>query len=283
MVYSRILIATDLSEEAAAAAVLAARLAHARTRYEIVFVLPPPWPPLAGSPTRTSTEATLDAVNQWARRCEIPDPNVALPTGSIAREIARHAESTRADLIAFGHKGAARAVRRLLGSTARAVLRSSRVDTLIARDGFLEDRDRAIRTLLVPTDLHPPSASAAHRAAQIAKEHGSEILLAHVIDPSLWYDPGFEAPDKPLEGWLEAGIRERLSLFAREHLSGDSREIVLRGRPPTAIAKCAHDERADLIVIGDHGAGALERAMIGSAAETIVELAPCSVLVVRGS
>jgi nucleotide-binding universal stress UspA family protein len=43
----------------------------------------------------------------------------------------------------------------------------------------------------------------------------------------------------------------------------------------------ATDERADLIVIGTHGRGGVDRALLGSVADRMVRLAPCPVLTVR--
>lgn len=282
MSYSRILIATDLSDESAEAASLALRLSHPRTRYRVAFVLPTPWPPLSNAPGGPPDHETLALVTAWATRCGLSDAEIALPRGSVAKELAREADSFRADLIVLGHKGHTRAPRRLLGSTARAVMRSSTVDTLIVRDGFPQEREPVLQALLVATDFHEPSEHAAHRAAQIAKQHESDITIAHVVDPGLWYDPGVVPTEDALDGWLETGIQERLSAFNELLFHGRATEVVLRGSPAVALAKHARDHGTDLLLIGNHGAGALERAMIGSSAETIVELAPCSVLVVRG-
>lgn len=282
MTYSRILIATDLSEESAEAAALALRLAHPRTRYRVAFVLPTPWPPLSNAPRTPPDHETLALVTAWATRWGLGEAEIALPRGGVAKELVREADSFRADLIVLGHKGQTRAPRRLLGSTARAVMRSAHVDTLIVRDGFPQEREPVLQSLLVATDFHEPSKHAAHRAAQIGKQHESDITVAHVVDPGLWYDPSVVPPEDALDGWLETGIQERLSDFNELLFHGRATAVVLHGRPAVALAKHARDHAADLLLIGNHGAGALERAMIGSTAETIVELAPCSVLVVRG-
>ena len=39
--------------------------------------------------------------------------------------------------------------------------------------------------------------------------------------------------------------------------------------------------RADLIVMGTHGRGSLDRALLGSVADLVIRLAPCPVMTVR--
>jgi nucleotide-binding universal stress UspA family protein len=43
----------------------------------------------------------------------------------------------------------------------------------------------------------------------------------------------------------------------------------------------AADVGADVIVVGSHGRGAIERLLLGSVSEQVVRHAPCPVLVVR--
>ncbi|MBI4636654.1 MAG: universal stress protein [Candidatus Rokubacteria bacterium] len=54
------------------------------------------------------------------------------------------------------------------------------------------------------------------------------------------------------------------------------------GVPYREIVAIAADERADLIVIGTHGRGGVDRALLGSVADPVIRLAPCPVLSVRG-
>ena len=47
------------------------------------------------------------------------------------------------------------------------------------------------------------------------------------------------------------------------------------------IVSAAEAERADMIVVGSHGRGAVGRLFLGSVSEHVVRNAPCPVLVVR--
>ncbi len=56
---------------------------------------------------------------------------------------------------------------------------------------------------------------------------------------------------------------------------------MLPGDPKAVIVDHAAKTGADLVVVGSHGHGALERFVLGSVASAVVRFAPCSVEVVR--
>src|SRR5690606_13054113 len=51
--------------------------------------------------------------------------------------------------------------------------------------------------------------------------------------------------------------------------------------PAESIVEAAHDLGADLVVLGSHGAGGVDRFLLGSVVEKVSRSAPCPVLVVR--
>ncbi|MEQ1763562.1 MAG: universal stress protein [Pyrinomonadaceae bacterium] len=56
---------------------------------------------------------------------------------------------------------------------------------------------------------------------------------------------------------------------------------VVKGSPAQAIVEEAENWSADLIMMGSHGYGFWQRALLGSVSNSVVHHAPCSVLVVR--
>lgn len=56
---------------------------------------------------------------------------------------------------------------------------------------------------------------------------------------------------------------------------------VVKGGPAQAIVAEAEEWGADLIIMGSHGYGFWQRALLGSVSNSVVHHAPCSVLVVR--
>jgi nucleotide-binding universal stress UspA family protein len=85
--------------------------------------------------------------------------------------------------------------------------------------------------------------------------------------------------------WEEETKRARV-LVARteETLRSHGMKVttaVEQGDPKSAIIDAAEQWRADLIVLGSHGRGALDRFLMGSVSDAIVRHARCSVEIVR--
>lgn len=57
--------------------------------------------------------------------------------------------------------------------------------------------------------------------------------------------------------------------------------MAVRGAAAEQIVAAAQSERADAVIMGTHGRTGLDRLLVGSVAETVVRLAPCSVLTVK--
>ena len=88
---------------------------------------------------------------------------------------------------------------------------------------------------------------------------------------------GHEQAKKSVEH-AETRIR---SLFPNETL--DITAEVVGGSPQRVLVEKAAEWNADLIVVGSHGYGFWSRALLGSVSNSVVQHAPCSVLVVRKS
>ena len=64
-------------------------------------------------------------------------------------------------------------------------------------------------------------------------------------------------------------------------LSITSEHLVETGDPGTIICAVAERMAADVVIIGSHGHGWLQRVLIGSVSNHVLHHAPCPVLVMR--
>lgn len=284
MPYREVVVATDFSGASSAAAALAEAVAAPGARFHVVHARPMAAPAVYGSPspqeTQRERERLARGLQEWAAKQRLPHADARLLDGSPSREIAREAERVRADLVAVGATGHGGLRERLLGSTARRVARAAPADVLVAR---APTPAAGPRRILLATDFEPPSEEAARRAAALVAADGSALTLAHVVDVDAWRGAatGAEFADPVhLQAGREAAAKA-LAEFNRKHLAGRADETVRTGTPRDELAKLAAELGADLLVVGTHGGGLIERALLGSVAEGVVEAAPCSVLVVR--
>lgn len=74
---------------------------------------------------------------------------------------------------------------------------------------------------------------------------------------------------------------QRFHSFAAAQGVPAERQQVLYGPPWLALADCADDPRADLLVLGTVQRSGLERALIGSTAERILDQARCDLLAIK--
>jgi nucleotide-binding universal stress UspA family protein len=74
-------------------------------------------------------------------------------------------------------------------------------------------------------------------------------------------------------------INRITSFLTKEGISTES--VLVDGRPDTAIVEVAEKKRADLVVVGSHGRTGLERVLLGSTTERVLNQSSCAVLVVK--
>jgi nucleotide-binding universal stress UspA family protein len=107
----------------------------------------------------------------------------------------------------------------------------------------------------------------------------SKFMLLHVLDPFPFARVPFslkrakEAARKELEGAAEE-LRKA---------GWDTEANVIFGRARQAVTKAAAAWKANLVVVGTHGGGALQRTLLGSTARGVLRRAHCSVEIVRSA
>ena len=145
-----------------------------------------------------------------------------------------------------------------------------------------------ISTIVAGVDLSMPSEQALERAAALAQQNRSHLIMVHA-----------QADDAPIDnvdnevlkqlGEVSAAVRaeeqRRLATRVSELAArGVSVELDHRTGPPgEVVSEVARERGAELIVIGTHGHTGIHRFLLGSVAMAVLRHAPCDVLVCRGT
>ncbi len=138
--------------------------------------------------------------------------------------------------------------------------------------------------VLLSVDSSEDSAKAVQLTRELARIHGSRVVVVHgrdvIVNPS-----GRPAPPR-VERWETQEDAKQLVDAAVSELQGEGVEAQGRvlpgqGQVGRKILKAAEEDGADLIVLGSRAMSRLEEVMIGSASQKIIHKAKCPVLLVR--
>ena len=145
---------------------------------------------------------------------------------------------------------------------------------------------RALTRLLAATDLSGPSLRAVDRGFQLARDTGAAYTIVHAIglDAAGAWRELLGAQAGTVSEKAIARLREALSALAadpgRNHgVSADVR--VLEGFATDEVPACAQALDADLVLVGAHGQGFMQRVLLGSTSATLLRRTRCPVLVVK--
>jgi nucleotide-binding universal stress UspA family protein len=140
--------------------------------------------------------------------------------------------------------------------------------------------------ILVPIDFSPDADQALEYAIELGQKLQARLTLLHVIHltPLTMGDSVTAFPGNFLEA-IETDAEQLINAsLGRLHHAGLAGEtVIVHGVPFQSIIDTAKDKGADLIVMGTHGRTGLTHVLMGSVAERVVRLAPCPVLVTRGT
>lgn len=202
-------------------------------------------------------------------------------TGAPHRVLTETAKEIGADLIVVGATGSGPFAAELLGSTADRVLRKAVCPVLVVR-GELPVPPRRV---LAPVDLSPLSGDSFRcglgMLAQLAGNTEVQVRTVHAL--SLLDALAFRQRTGTSVEQAERHASAQLQQFILENQSGvpfPVKTAVVPGEPRVEILRELEEHPADLLILGTHGRGGMDRLVLGSVASTVARKAPCSVLVI---
>ena len=204
---------------------------------------------------------------------------VHVASGSLLTELRQHTETTNADLVVLGARGASFMRHMLLGSTAdRMVSRATR-PMLVVKQAPHEP----YRTVLIPVDFSANSLRSIRLAQAVAP--GARLILLHAFEV-------------PFEGMMEyAGVQtdqiQQYRTNARREAQQSMQELrvaaglplestptlILHGDPSQLLVQQEQELDCDLIVMGKQRDNSVEDMLLGSVTRYALAQSQCDVLV----
>lgn len=140
---------------------------------------------------------------------------------------------------------------------------------------------RAVKRILLATDLSSASAAATDEAIAIARRLQAHLIVLTIIDPRLLRLPGGRFMRRIDEERADAEVAVQ-GVVARARSAGARATfLVWHGDPPDLILEAAEAEDVDLVVMGSHGRGRLGRLVLGSTSRRVSHESRRTVLVIQ--
>lgn len=196
---------------------------------------------------------------------------VILGRGPVAATIVEHAKRG-VGLLSIGSRGLDALDRFMLGSASNYAIHHAACSVLVVKESPRPVRrivlaidgspasDKAVRFLLRELDPQPDGPD----------QEPVMVTVVHAM-PFLKYPEVREAGRAVVQRYVDKAAKAGFQV----------QEAVRLGKPADEILTIAKQHKADLIVTGAKGLGAISRMLLGSVSTRVVQHATCSVLVVR--
>lgn len=138
-----------------------------------------------------------------------------------------------------------------------------------------------MKKILITLDYNPDSEKVVNMGNQLAKLMNAEICLFHVLAEVRYYGMQYE-PFMGYEGYafpVDFRIQEEFVKVAKDYLEKTATHLggknvtthLAEGDTAKCILEYAEEWNADVIVMGTHSHGTLEKIFLGTVASSVLE------------
>lgn len=212
--------------------------------------------------------------------------------GQVSATIVTRASDLSADLLVLGTHGRSGFERWVLGSVTEKVLRRA-LCPVLSVPKHLSDTPAgpvAFRHVVCAVDFSDCSMHALDYAVSLAEKAHASLTVVYVIElppemPREVHETVMLGPRNHREyvALAEEAGRARLTDVVPDRVRAavTVNTVLAAGKPYREILRVAAEHSADLIVVGVHGRGAIDRMLFGSTTQHLVRQASCPVLTIR--
>ncbi len=284
MTQSPVIVGVDPTPAGALAATVGCAVAEAmRAPYSLVHAVREPAGLSHGAVESTERADMLERFLEATRSMLVRElsPHVAASNlehldvriGNPAWVLGQIARESGARLLVLGGKHHSVAVRWFGGSTAHHAIRTIDVPLLVAA----APKTRFER-VLVACDLSDATAPTLEAARVFGRPFDACLRALTVVEPL----PAIPDVGVQIDEGEHLRLTEQEAAAAVASLGEQDRieSIVRTGSPARTIAEEAASWEADLVAVGSHGKGWVDRVLLGSTTERLLDRLPCSILVI---
>lgn len=138
--------------------------------------------------------------------------------------------------------------------------------------------------ILVCIDFSASTEKIVLKAAEIAKAISAKLWLIHIAEPEpdfIGYDVGPQSVRNFLSTKFREEHRQIQEIAGRMRSEGvEATALLVQGPTVDTILLKASNLKANMIVVGSHGRGAMYQFFVGSVSEGVLQRAKCPILVV---
>jgi nucleotide-binding universal stress UspA family protein len=137
--------------------------------------------------------------------------------------------------------------------------------------------------ILVPTDGSDGSTRVVRHAVDLASVHGATVHALYVVNSGSFAGLPMESSWEGLDEMLRRDAEAAMETVERVAEESDKtvETCIIEGSPSREIVEYAEREACDLVVMGTHGRGGIDRLLLGSVAEKVTRACNVPVLTVR--
>ena len=153
-----------------------------------------------------------------------------------------------------------------------------------------------MKKILITLDYNPSAQKVAETGYELGKAMNAEVILLHVIEDAVYYSSLEYSPIMGFGGFGgygmadvsqipdEAALKTAAIIFlenTRTHLKDENIAVITEdGDSAESIVKVAEEMAIDVIVMGSHSRSGLEKILMGSVTEKVLNHSKIPVLII---